>query len=56
VGIPIHAFVLDEDHLTTPAAQFERADDAVVHQRADVAVLEGVHCYCGVEEPLLLFA
>ena len=56
VSVPIDSLVLDEQHLAESATQLERADDAVVHQRADVPVLPRVHGQRRVEEPLLLFA
>ena len=32
--LPVHPFVLNEQHLASSAAELERADDAVVHHRA----------------------
>ena len=43
VSVPVHALVLDEEHLPESAAQLEGADDAVVHQETDPAVLPFVH-------------
>jgi len=54
VGVPVHALVLDEQHLAQAAAQFQGADDPVVHQWPDVAVLPGVHREGGVQQALLL--
>jgi hypothetical protein len=36
VRLPIYPLVLADEHLAESAAQLERADDAVVHQRADI--------------------
>lgn len=54
--LPVHALVLNEEHFAEPAAQLEGADDPVVHQRPDVAVLPRVHCHCRIEKALLLLA
>jgi len=56
VGIPVNALVLDEQHLSESAAQLEGADDPIVHQRPDPAMLPRVHHHGRVEQPLLLFA
>ncbi len=56
VRLPIQALVLDDEHLAESAAQLERADEAVVHQRADIPVLPRVHGQRRVEEPFLLLA
>jgi len=31
-GVPVHALVLNHQHLATPAAEFQDADDAVMEQ------------------------
>ena len=54
--LPVDALVLNEQHFAEPAAQLQRPDDAVVHQRPDVFVLPRVHDQRRIEEPLLLFA
>ena len=37
VCLPIHALILNEEHLAAPATQLQRADDPVVQHRSDVA-------------------
>jgi hypothetical protein len=55
--LPVHALVLDQQHFAAPAAQLQRADDAVVEQRSDELMLRRVHLLQrGVEEQLLLVA
>ena len=39
MSVPVHALVLDEEHLSESAAQLEGADDAVVHQETDPPVV-----------------
>src|SRR5688572_25502178 len=31
-GVPVHALVLNQEHLAAPATEFQRADDPVVEQ------------------------
>src|SRR5437867_4354795 len=56
VSVPVHSLVLDEEHLPESAAQLEGADDAVVHQETDPAVLPFVHGDGRIEQPFLLVA
>ena len=56
-GLPVHALVLDQQHLAAPAAQLQRADDAVVQQRSDELMLGRVHLLQrGIEQLLLLLS
>jgi len=54
VSVPIHTLVLDEQHLAAPATELERADDPIVHDRTDVAVLPRIGRQGGIEETFLL--
>jgi hypothetical protein len=53
---PVHVAVLDAQHLTLPAARFERPDDAVVHRRSHGLVLRRVHRCARAKERLLFVA
>lgn len=55
--VPVHALVLDQQHLAATTAEFERSDDAIVECLADVLMPRRVHhaerC---LEQPALLVA
>jgi hypothetical protein len=54
-GVPVHALVLNQQHLAAPTAQLQRADDPVVQDRPDELMLRCVHLVKRrVEESLLL--
>src|SRR5216117_3587958 len=57
VRLPVHALVLDQQHLAAPATELQRADDAIVEQRTGELVLRRVHpLKRSVKQQLLLVA
>src|SRR5207245_1395640 len=42
-GVPVHALVLDEQHLAAPATEFQRTDEAVMQEWSDELMLGRVH-------------
>jgi hypothetical protein len=55
--LPIHAPVLNQQHLAAPATQLQRADEAVVQERPGVLMFGGVHLLQRrVEQPFLFVA
>src|SRR6516165_1771791 len=53
-GIPVYALVLNQQHLPTSAAQFQRADNPVVQQRSHKLTFGRVHLLQGGIEQLFL--
>ena len=51
---PVHAPILDTQHLTLATARFKRTDETVVHRCSDVPVIGAVHLRARSEQRSLL--